>query len=89
MEYIEILWFIAWAIWVSQNIPQIIKVYVTKEAKSLSLMTMFMMMTSASLWMTYWFFQSSMSLVITNALFVSLLIVLLTLKLRYDKLSWN
>lgn len=89
MEYIEILWFIAWAIWVSQSIPQIIKVYKEKEAKNLSMIAMIMGIIAASLWIIYGYVKWSESIFIANSILLFFIAILLVLKLKYDKSPWN
>ena len=81
---IEILWTIAWIIWVVQALPQIFKVYKRKSAKDLSYLTLFMLVTCLSMWSYYWYVKTALPLVISNVILLNLYIFLIFLKYKYE-----
>jgi MtN3 and saliva related transmembrane protein len=83
--WIEIVWYIAGIIWVTQAFPQIIKVYKTKKAQDLSYITIVMVIVCTALRSIYWYNISSWPILYPNILLGISYIFLLSIKLRYDK----
>ena len=82
---IEIIWYIAGIIWVTQAFPQILKVYKTKKAKDLSYITVIMVIICTTLRSIYWYVIGNGPLLYPNLLLGISYIFLLSIKLKYDK----
>lgn len=82
---IEIIWYIAWMLWVSQAIPQIYKIYKTKKAMDLSYITIYMLIICTWLWSIYWYKLNLYPILYPNLLLGIFYCFLLILKIKYDK----
>ena len=83
--WIEMIWYIAWILWVWQAIPQIFKVYKTKKAWDLSYMTIYMVIICTGLRWFYWYTLDLYPILYPNLLLWSLYVILLFIKIKYDK----
>jgi MtN3 and saliva related transmembrane protein len=83
--WIEIVWYIAGIIWVTQAFPQILKVYKTKKAQDLSYITIVMVIVCTALRSIYWYKIWNWPILYPNMILGISYIFLLSIKLRYDK----
>ncbi len=65
-------------------LPQVIKTYKSKSSKDISLLMFIIAAVSTSLWLIYGLLIGSFSLIFTNIIVVSLSIVMLFLKIKYN-----
>ena len=49
-------------------LPQVIKIWKTKSAKDLTMMTLFFLILNVSLWLTYGLLKTDFPLIITNSI---------------------
>ena len=64
-------------------VPQVIKTIRSKSVKDLSLLTLIVFVCASSSWLVYGYLINDIPIIMTNAITVSLQILLLILKLRY------
>lgn len=83
MENVTILGFIAAAFTTFSLLPQTLKVFRTREAKDLSLVTLIMLVIGFALWMVYGIYRSDVVLIYANIVTLSFGLTLITLKLRH------
>jgi len=65
--------------------PQAVKILRSRDARSISLLTQIVFVTGCSLWLAYGVLIQSMSIVIFNIITVLLNLLIIGLKLRYDR----
>lgn len=85
MANTEIIGFIAGGLSSALFVPQIIKVFKEKSAEEISLLTVIIGIVSAGLWLWYGVQNDHISMMVTNAIGIVASIVLLILKLVYQK----
>jgi MtN3 and saliva related transmembrane protein len=68
-------------------IPQAIKIYKEKSAKSLSLKTFYVFTAGVFFWLMYGIALASPPMIVANSITISLSIAILILKHRYDHTS--
>ncbi len=83
--WIELIWYIAWILWVSQAIPQILKIYKTKKANDLSYITIYMVIICTGLRGIYGYTLDLYPIFYPNLLLWLLYLILLFIKIKYDK----
>lgn len=66
-------------------IPQVIKIYRDKSAKSLSLKTFYIFTLGVVFWLMYGISLLSPPMIVANSITVSLCVAILAMKYRYDK----
>lgn len=66
-------------------VPQVFKIYREKSAKSLSLKTFYIFTAGIFFWFIYGIALGSAPMIIANGVTVSLSIIILVLKYKYDK----
>lgn len=85
MNYIEILGTIAGILTSFSQLPQLIKIIKEKEAKSLSLGMMIMLVAGLTLWIYYGFLQKDIPIIVTNCFSAIVNILLMFFSIRYKK----
>ena len=65
-------------------IPQVLKVYRDKSAKSLSLKTFYIFTAGVFFWFLYGVALGSIPMIVSNSVTVSLSVAILVMKYRYD-----
>ncbi len=83
MQKIEILGLVAAFITTSGFIPQVYKVWKEKSTKDISLATYLILTLGLSLWLVYGIFIESLPVILANGVTLLLVILILTLKLKY------
>ena len=81
----EIIGFVAGGLSSALFIPQIIKILREKSAEEISLLTCIIGITSSGLWLWFGIAQNHISMIITNSIAAVATIILLILKLIYNK----
>jgi MtN3 and saliva related transmembrane protein len=66
-------------------LPQVVKIWRTKSADDLSLPTLLLLAANAVAWMAYGLLKDAVPLAVTNALMLSMLLVILFFKIRFRK----
>ena len=84
IEIITILGFIAGAFTTASFLPQVIKSWKTKHTKDLSLWMLIVLVSGIALWLTYGILLKDPPIIIANMVSLSLALLLLTLKIKYD-----
>jgi len=64
-------------------LPQVIKIWKTKSADDLSMPTIVLLAANAATWLTYGIIKDAMPLAITNALMLTMLLVIIFFKLKF------
>jgi MtN3 and saliva related transmembrane protein len=65
--------------------PQAIKILHSRDARSISLLTQTTFVIGCTLWLTYGVLIGSLSIVLFNAITIALNVLIILLKLRFDK----
>ena len=81
----EIIGFIAGGLSSALFIPQIIKIIKEKSAEEIALLTCIIGIVSSGLWLWYGIMQQHISMMVTNSISIVATVVLIGLKLIYDK----
>ncbi|MEO6444082.1 MAG: SemiSWEET transporter [Gemmatimonadaceae bacterium] len=82
---IRYLGYVAGFLTVSSFLPQVIRVFRTRQTRDLSLTMFALLITSGTLWMIYGFLQRDWPIVLTNIGMVTLNGALAFLKIRYTE----
>jgi len=86
MEFnIEIIGFIAATLTTTSFVPQVFRVWKTKEVEDISFMMYLSMFFGVSLWFYYGFLINSISMMIANIISAFLVLSILYFKRRYSK----
>lgn len=81
----EIIGLVAGGLSSALFVPQIIKILKEKSAEEISLVTCIIGVVSSGLWLWFGIEQSHISMIITNSISVIATLVLLILKMKYQK----
>jgi MtN3 and saliva related transmembrane protein len=82
-ELVEIIGFIAGAITTFSFLPQLVAVYRQKSAKDLSWIYLATFTTGVALWLVYGLMLSALPIIAANAVTLTLLAAIMTLKVKY------
>ncbi len=66
-------------------LPQVIKIWKTKSAKDLSMMTLFFLILNVSLWLTYGLLKTDFPLIITNSIVLTMILIMVYFKLKFKE----
>ncbi|AWG26060.1 hypothetical protein FK004_12915 [Flavobacterium kingsejongi] len=66
-------------------LPQVLKIWKTKSANDLSLPTILLLAANAATWLTYGMLKDAMPLAITNAIMLSMLLIIIFFKYKFRK----
>ena len=80
--YIEILGFLAAILTTSAYLPQVYKIWKTKNAESVSLTMYLVMFLGIFLWLIYSLFIKSFPLIIANTLTLLIILIILYFKIN-------
>lgn len=64
-------------------LPQVIKIWKTKSAKDLSMVTLFFLILNVSLWLTYGALIGDLPLMITNGIVLAMVLMMVYFKLTF------
>ncbi|MEY8758969.1 SemiSWEET family sugar transporter [Chryseobacterium tongliaoense] len=64
-------------------LPQVIKIWKTKSAADLSLPTILLLSANAATWLIYGVIKDAAPLAITNAIMLTMLLIIIFFKIRY------
>lgn len=64
-------------------LPQVIKIWQTKSAKDLSMMTLFFLILNVSLWLTYGLLKTDFPLIITNSIVLTMILIMVYFKIKF------
>ena len=84
-DYIEYLGLLAGFCTASSFLPQIIKIVKTKAVADISKLMYFMYITGLALWVIYGLYYHSWPLIITNSVTLIFALIVLSLKVLWDK----
>ena len=82
---IEIIGFLAATLTTASFVPQVFRIWKTKEVKDISFMMYLSMFFGVSLWFYYGFIINSISMMIANVISALLVLSILYFKKRYSK----
>ncbi len=85
MQYEEVIGFVAGIFTSVSLLPQLIKTIKEKDAKSLSLLMMLVLIAGNSLWIYYGFLQKDFPIIVTNVFSDLVNLSLLFFSVRYKK----
>ncbi|PHR70701.1 MAG: hypothetical protein COA67_07805 [Lutibacter sp.] len=80
---IEIIGLIAAFFTTAAFVPQVVKIWKTKEVENLSLTMYLTMLSGVILWLIYGININSLSMILANIVTITLVCVIIFLKLRY------
>jgi MtN3 and saliva related transmembrane protein len=80
----DYLGFLAAALTTVAFVPQVVKIYQDKSAKSISLKTFYIFTVGVFLWLLYGIALDSWPMIVSNIITMSLSITILVLKHKYD-----
>ncbi len=66
-------------------LPQVLKIWKTRSAKDLSMMTLFFLTLNVSLWLTYGIILGDYPLIVTNSIVLSMVLMMVYFKLTFKK----
>ena len=66
-------------------LPQVLKIWKTKSADDLSLPTILLLAANAATWLIYGMLKDAMPLAITNAIMLSMLLIIIFFKYKFRK----
>ena len=84
-ELSTIVGFIAGLVTTAANLPQVWKTYRNKSGEGLSFRMLLALAIGLSLWITYGIMIKSLPLIATNAVVFLLILVLIGMKLKFDR----
>jgi MtN3 and saliva related transmembrane protein len=84
-ELTTIVGFIAGLVTTAANLPQVWKTYRNKSGEGLSFRMLLMLGIGVGLWLLYGIMSKSLPLIVTNALVLLLILLLLGMKLKFDR----
>ena len=64
-------------------LPQVIKIWKTKSAKDLSMMTLFFLILNVSLWLIYGLLKTDFPLIITNSIVLTMILIMVYFKIKF------
>ncbi len=85
MDWIDVLGLIAGTASTIMVVPQILKIWKTKDAGDVSQRMFIMASIGVALWLVYGIFKQDIALMVTNSVGLLLNVILLILKFRYKK----
>ncbi|MFQ5586256.1 MAG: SemiSWEET family sugar transporter [Thermodesulfobacteriota bacterium] len=83
MDTVTILGICAGILTTGSFIPQVIKIYRTRETKDISLAMFIILSLGISLWLIYGFYINSLPVIIANSVTLALSFVVVGFKVRY------
>jgi MtN3 and saliva related transmembrane protein len=83
MSPIEILGYAAGAVTCLTFLPQVIKTWTDKSAKDISLMTFVIAAVNETMWIVYGALLNNWVIILTNAIVLSMSLIMLYFKLTY------
>ena len=83
MDIFELLGYLAAILTTISFFPQVVKIYKTKETKSISLYMYIVLIIGILLWLIYGVYLKSMPMILANAVTLVLLIYILIMKIKY------
>jgi MtN3 and saliva related transmembrane protein len=84
-ELTTIVGFIAGFVTTAANLPQVWKTYRNKSGEGLSFRMLLMLGIGVGLWLVYGIMSKSLPLIVTNALVLLPILLLLGMKLKFDR----
>src|SRR5450631_3909400 len=84
-ERTTIVGFIAGLVTTAANIPQVWKTYRNKSGEGLSFRMLLTLAIGLGLWIVYGIMSKSLPLIVTNAIVFLLLLLLIGMKLKFDR----
>lgn len=64
-------------------LPQVIKIFKTKSAADLSMPTILLLAANAATWLAYGIIKDALPLAITNAIMLSMLLIIVFFKIKF------
>jgi MtN3 and saliva related transmembrane protein len=84
-ERTTIVGFIAGFVTTAANLPQVWKTYHNKSGEGLSFRMLLTLAIGLGLWIVYGIMSKSLPLVVTNAIVLLLILLLIGMKLKFDR----
>ena len=77
--------FVAGILTATANVPQVWKTYKTKSGEGVSFRMLLILALGLALWVVYGFMSKSLPVIAANILALALILALLGMKLRFDR----
>ena len=84
-ERTTIVGFIAGSVTTAENLPQVWKTYRNKSGEGLSFRMLLTLAIGLGLWIVYGIMSKSLPLIVTNAIVFLLILLLIGMKLKFDR----
>ena len=84
-ERTTIVGFIAGLVTTAANLPQVWKTYRNKSGEGLSFRMLLTLAIGLALWIVYGIMSKSLPLIVTNAIVLPLILLLIGMKLKFDR----
>jgi MtN3 and saliva related transmembrane protein len=84
-ERTTIVGFIAGFVTTATNLPQVWKTYRNKSGEGLSFRMLLTLAIGLGLWIVYGIMSKSLPLIVTNAIVLLLILLLIGMKLKFDR----
>jgi MtN3 and saliva related transmembrane protein len=84
-ERTTIVGFIAGFVTTAANLPQVWKTYHNKSGEGLSFRMLLTLAIGLGLWIVYGIMSKSLPLIVTNAIVLLLILLLIGMKLKFDR----
>lgn len=85
IDAIEIIGLIAAVLTTAAFVPQVYKTWKTKDVKAISLTMFIAMFVGVTLWLIYGIYKNSLSMLVANSVTASLVLVIIVLKIKYNR----
>ena len=85
MPFVDILGYTAGFITSLTFLPQVIKTWKERSARDISLMMFIIAAVNEALWIVYGILLDNMVIILTNVTVLSMALIMIYLKLRYNK----
>lgn len=84
MKYVELLGFLAGCITVVSFVPQVLRVWRTRQTRDLSLGAFGLLAAGSALWLAYGVLTRAWPVIFTNVSVGAMVLAIIAAKLRYD-----
>lgn len=83
MDYVTIIGLIAGALTTVSFLPQVVRIWRTKQTRDLSLLMYLILCMGIALWVVYGIFSKSLPVIIANSVVIVFCLYILMMKIKY------
>ncbi|PZP42394.1 MAG: hypothetical protein DI598_16990 [Pseudopedobacter saltans] len=85
MSFTQIIGFIATILSIATYMPQVFQLYKTKSARDISMPMLLLLCFGVAIWLTFGIWIKDIPLILTNGLILTMSLLMVIMKLKYDK----